>query len=153
MIARLESQIEGKELVFPEELEKNAPEIVADQIKQMGINKDQERAQISVLQSQAGQRSQEVKEMRSRLRQLENNLSILNQEYNMTAPLVTQGAMSKVDLLRIQGQVTDLEGEISTIKLSIPRAQNAAGEAQQRIKEVKATMKACLLYTSDAADE
>lgn len=142
MIARLEAEIEGKTLTFPENLEKDGADIIADQREQFAINKQQQKAQVSVLQSQANQRSQEVKEMRSRLRQLENNLGILREEYNMTAPLVTSGAMSRVDLLRIQGQVTDLEGEIGTIKLSIPRAQSAANEALQKIKEVKATMNA-----------
>ncbi len=142
MIARLEAQIEGKALNFPDVLKEKAPDIVTNQTEQFGINKQQQQAQVQVLQSQANQRSQEVKEMRSRLQQLENNLSILREEYNMTAPLVSSGAMSKVDLLRIQGQVTDLEGEISTIKLSIPRAQSAAGEAQQKINELKATMNA-----------
>jgi adhesin transport system membrane fusion protein len=41
-------------------------------------------------------------------------------------------------LLRIEGQVTDLRGEIRTIQTSIPRAQTAVGEANQRISEVKA---------------
>lgn len=142
MIARLEAEIEGKPLSFSEQLKEKAPDIVADQTEQFEINKQQKQAQIQVLQSQANQRSQEVKEMRSRLQQLENNLSILREEYNMTAPLVTSGAMSRVDLLRIQGQVTDLEGEISTIKYSIPRAQSAASEAVQKINEAKATMNA-----------
>ncbi len=141
-MARLEAEIEGKDLVFPKMLQENAPEIIIDQREQFAINKQQKQAQIQVLQSQASQRSQEVKEMRSRLRQLENNLKILREEYNMTAPLVSSGAMSRVDLLRIQGQVTDLEGEISTIKLSIPRAQSAVNEARQKIEEVEATINA-----------
>jgi adhesin transport system membrane fusion protein len=40
-------------------------------------------------------------------------------------------------LIRIERQVADLEGEIATIRLSIPRLRSAAKEAKQRIEEVR----------------
>ncbi|HEY1096139.1 MAG TPA: HlyD family type I secretion periplasmic adaptor subunit, partial [Alphaproteobacteria bacterium] len=141
-IARLVAQIEDKPLDFPEELKKNAPSVVTDQIAQYNLKKSQQQAELSVLESQVSQRSQEVNEMRSRLNQLNGNLQVKVEELNMTSPMVAQGIMPKVDLLRIEGQVTDLRGEIRTIQTSIPRAQTAVSEANQRISEVKAKGKA-----------
>jgi adhesin transport system membrane fusion protein len=50
--------------------------------------------------------------------------------------------MSKVELLRVQGEVTDMKGEINTIETAIPRAKSAIGEASQRIAESRAKFRA-----------
>jgi adhesin transport system membrane fusion protein len=141
-IARLEAQIADKPIQFPDALTKEAPSVVTDQIAQYNLKKSQQQAELSVLESQVSQRSQEVNEMRSRLAQLNSNLQVKMEELNMTSPMVAQGIMPKVDLLRIEGQVTDLRGEIRTIQTSIPRAQTAVSEANQRINEVKAKARA-----------
>lgn len=52
--------------------------------------------------------------------------------------------MPRIDLIRIERQVADLEGEINTIRLSIPRLQSAAKEARQRVEEVVLSAKAAV---------
>ncbi len=54
------------------------------------------------------------------------------------------GVVARIDLIRIERQVADLEGEIATIRLSIPRLQTAAQEARQRIEEVMLSAKAAV---------
>lgn len=141
-IARLNAQINETPIKFPEELSKNAPEVVTDQIAQYNSWKSQESAALSVLDSQMTQRSQEVNELRSRLSQINSNLEVKREQLNMISPMVAQGVMPKVDLLKIQGEVTDLQGEARTVNLSIPRAQQAVNEARQHIGEMKAKGKA-----------
>jgi membrane fusion protein, adhesin transport system len=142
MSIRLTAEIKGTPLEFPESLKKEAPEVITDQINQYNLRKSQQSAETSVLQSQTSQRGGEVREMQARLSQLRSNLALKQQELDMRRPLVAQGAMSKVELLRIEGEVTDLQGEINTIQTAVPRAQSAVGEATQRINEMKATKRA-----------
>jgi adhesin transport system membrane fusion protein len=142
MITRLTAEINNTELVFPEELKKASPQAITDQIGQYNMRRSSRDAELSVLESQASQRSQEVREMGARLSQLRANLALKQQEMDIRAPLVAQGAMSKVELLRIEGEVTDLKGEINTINTAVPRAQSAVSEAQKRMEEVKAKGKA-----------
>ncbi len=142
MSVRLTAEIKGTALVFPESLKKEAPEVITDQINQYNLRKSQQSAETSVLQSQTSQRGGEVREMQARLSQLRSNLALKQQELDMRRPLVAQGAMSKVELLRIEGEVTDLQGEINTIQTAVPRAQSAVGEATQRINEMRATKRA-----------
>lgn len=142
-IIRLEAQVADKSKIsFPADLKKVAPNAVEFEETQFGINKDRRRAETSVLASRAKQRRQEVSEMRSRQSQLEDQLATINREYNMTAPLVRQGVMARIDLVRLEGQRSDVEGEIRTVRLSIPRAQTAVSEANQQIREIKLTAKA-----------
>lgn len=142
MITRLTAEMEDKMPAFSEELQKAAPNAVTDQVNQYNVRKSQSNAEISVLESQVSQRSQEVREMQARLSQLRANLRLKQQELDIRAPLVAQGAMSKVELLRIEGEVTDLRGEINTISTALPRANTAVAEAQQRIDETKAKNRA-----------
>jgi adhesin transport system membrane fusion protein len=138
MVARLDAEINGTELVFPEVLKQKAPQIITEQINQYNLRQSQRSAELSVLESQTSQRNSEVREMAARLQQLNGNLRLKEEELNMRRPLVAQGAMSKVELLRIEGEVMDLRGEINTINTAVPRAKSAVAEAQQRIGEVKA---------------
>lgn len=142
MSVRLQAEISGTALVFPDRLKKEAPEVITDQIAQYNLRRSQQSAEVSVLQSQTSQRGGEVREMQARLSQLRANLSLKQQELDMRRPLVAQGAMSKVELLRIEGEVTDLKGEINTIQTAVPRANSAVGEANQRIAESRAKVKA-----------
>ncbi len=138
MVARLDAEIMGTELKFPEVLQQKAPQVITEQIQQYNLRQSQRAAELSVLESQVSQRNQEVREMGARLQQLRSNLALKEEELNMRRPLVAQGVMSKVELLRIEGEVTDLRGEINTISTAVPRAKSAVAEAQQRIGEVKA---------------
>src|SRR3546814_7143760 len=49
--------------------------------------------------------------------------------------------MPRIDLIRIERQVSELEGEIRTIRTAIPRLQSAQQEAEQRIVEMRLTAK------------
>lgn len=142
MSARLQAEINGSALVFPAALKKDAPDVITDQIAQYNLRRSQLSAETSVLQSQTSQRGGEVREMQARLSQLRANLALKQQELDMRRPLVAQGAMSKVELLRIEGEVTDLKGEINTIETAVPRANSAVGEANQRIAEARAKFRA-----------
>lgn len=142
MTTRLEAEIKGSPLVFPNELKTKAPEVITEQINQYNLRRSQQSAELSVLESQAAQRNQEVREMGARLQQLRSNLALKEQELNMRRPLVEQGAMSRVELLRIEGEVTDLRGEINTIQTAVPRARSAVNEVQRRISETRARVKA-----------
>ena len=99
-------------------------------------------AQISVLETQARQRSQEIQEARSRLDQLQRSLGLAREELNITQPMVAKNLMPKVDLLRVEREIADLEGQIKTVKISIPRLQQGAQEAKQRVAELSATNRA-----------
>jgi len=138
--ARLVAELEEHdEIEFPPAVIEEAPIVVADQQRLFSARRRQLEAQINVLESQASQRKQEVAEMNSRRQQLEQSLRLARDELAIMAPLVQKGVMPRIDLIRIERQVADLEGEIRTIRTAIPRLQSAQQEAGQRITEMKLT--------------
>ena len=81
------------------------------------------------------QRVQEFAEAKSRLAQTERSYGMAHEELEVMAPLVEQGVISKVELLRLQRQVNDLKGDMEATELSLPRLLNALNEAERRVEE------------------
>lgn len=135
-VARLQAEQEGRDIELPPEVRDNAPEVAADQTALFNARRRQLEAQTSVLQAQASQRKQEIAEMASKRKQLERSLQLARDELAITQPLVRNGVLPRIELIRIERQVADLEGELATTKLTIPRLRTAAEEAEQRVQEV-----------------
>ncbi len=143
-VERLSAEQADREMALSEEILTKAPQAGADQIALFEARRRQLKAQIGVLDAQARQRKQEIAEVRSRRKQLDRSLQLAREELDITQPLARSGVMPRIDLIRIERQVADLEGEINTIRLSIPRLQSAAKEARQRIQEVKLSAKSAI---------
>lgn len=146
-IARLESEANGKDLVFPPELERDAPRVAENEMSLHQARILQLDTQKAVLRDQVTQREQEISELRGKLQSLSRNLDLAKEERQISVPLVPVGAVSRVDLLRLDRQVADLEGQVNSVRLSIPRSETALNEAQRRLDEKDAT------FRSDALGE
>ncbi|KKJ76474.1 hemolysin secretion protein D [Kiloniella litopenaei] len=141
-VKRLTAELNDTPLEYTEAEKENAPEQVADQTSLYNARKLQQEAQIKVLENQSRQKRQEVAEVRSRIGQLRNSLALAREERNITKPLVDKGISPRLELIRIDRQVADLEGEIKTLRTSLPRLEGAVLEAKQRIDEMILTTKA-----------
>ncbi len=141
-VARLEAAIEGRDDVkSPDDVMAEAPDKAADQRRLFNARKAQLDVQVSVLEADKNQRQQEINELVSRRNTLQQSLRLAREELNITRPLVTKGVMPRLDLIRIERQVSDLEGEIKTISSSIPRAQAAFKGAERRVEELVLSMR------------
>jgi len=68
-------------------------------------------APADVLDKQPGLVEKEVQLYTSRRKQHERNMELVEKELNMTRPLVEQGAISEVEVLRLERQVNELDGK------------------------------------------
>jgi len=87
---------------------------------------------LNVLAQQQIQKNQELSELNAKIKQLNRSYRLLQNELKITEPLVAQGAVSQVELLRLQRQVNDLQGELDAARLSIPRVESALAELEER---------------------
>ncbi|KJK14096.1 hemolysin secretion protein D [Burkholderiaceae bacterium 16] len=99
-------------------------------------------ANLAVLRQQAEQRRQELTEKRSREQQLRQSQRLVARELTMMRPMVAQGVVSEVDLLRLERQANDLQGELDATRLAMPRLEAAYRESQQKIDELGAHFRA-----------
>jgi adhesin transport system membrane fusion protein len=140
-IARLEAELDGTEPRYPEEVAREAPNIVEDQKRIHDARTKQINAQLGVLRLQQMQREQEIAELRSRQNQLEASAKIAREQRDISKPLADQGLYPRVDYLKLERDLTTLQGELSTIRLSIGRAASALQEAQHRLEEQESAIR------------
>lgn len=146
-IARLTAEANNVEFTPPVELQKKNPKLVEDERALYLSRLNELQSNLRVLRQQMDQRSQELTEKRSRLVQLQQSHALVAKEVSMTRPLVEQGVMSEVELLRLERQLNDLLGELNATRLAIPRLGAALEEARSKAEgfEVK--------FRSDAREE
>lgn len=134
-IARLTAEIEGNELAFPAAIMAERPDI-ADRERALYTSRLSElEAALEGARQQAEQRRQEVNSLQSREQSLARSLSFVKQELTMSLELAEKGYRSKLEVLKLQRQYTDLEGQLNSTKIAIPQAEAALSEAQRKIEE------------------
>lgn len=96
---------------------------------------------LSINNQQLQQRQQELSEMRSRKATAERALELGVQELSKTRPLLATGAVSEVDILRLERDVAKSRGDADAATAQIARVQAAIGEAQRKIQETEITFR------------
>jgi len=133
-IARLEAETRDTAFTVPEEVIKEKPEIGVREQKLFASRKEQLAAKVQILQEQHTQRKQELAELRSKLDELSRTSGLLNRELAMTKPLVAQGAVSEVEVLRLQRQSSEMNGNIEATRLAIPKIESKIAEAKKAME-------------------
>lgn len=146
-VARLTAESTGAPFVLPPEVAKTDPQLASDVTTLYQNRQNELEATLGVLRQQVNQRSQEIAEKRARLTQLEESHKLIAQELKMSKPLLAQGVMSEVEILRIERQVADIRGEMDATRLAIPRLEGQYSEAKTKLEGALAKFRA------DAADE
>lgn len=133
VVARLEAEVEDRAIEFPKDVLAQAPAAAAGQQALRRARKQQIQAELTILEAQAMQRRQEIVELKTRRATTGKTLSITREERKITGPLVKSGVMSRVTLLRLDREISALAGELEIVRQSIPRAESALKEAEERI--------------------
>ena len=134
---RLQALTQGRAFNPPPDLLKEAPSLVAQERSQYEAKRAELAAQVSIAQSQLSQRQQELNEAMARREQAERGLELVVRELNATRPMVATGAVSEMEVLRLDQQVARLRGDREQATAQISRVRAAIAEAQRRIEEVQ----------------
>ncbi len=134
-IARLNAEAEHKEFVISKDISDQDKEFWKSEKSLFLARQQGLQATVNILEQQKNQKSQEIRELKSKQNQLEKSRNLVQQELKITRPLVKQGIMSEVELLRLERQANDIQGEMETTRLGIPRIESALEEVKQKIEE------------------
>jgi adhesin transport system membrane fusion protein len=139
--ARLKALAEGSRFLPPSDVAKEAPEIVAQERALYESRKAELDATLGVSKQQASQRSQELISVRAKREQAAQSFTLTARELEMTRPLTKTGAISDVELLRLERDVARYRGERDSANSDIPRLESAVSEALRKIQEVELTFR------------
>jgi adhesin transport system membrane fusion protein len=136
-VERLSAEVEDRPLKIDEEIRKAAPSQAANEDALYQSRRQQLQSEIGGLQEQLVQRQQELREFSSKQAQYRNSLQLLRQEISMSEPLVAQGAISQVEVLRLKRAEVENRGQLDATSLAIPRAESAIKEVERKIDETR----------------
>lgn len=138
-VQRLSALTQGEVLRFNRNLRERAPTIVDNERKLYNSNLAELDEVAAGSDSRIMQRRQDVEEERANLSQYQNVLSLSKKELAVTKPLLASGAVSEIEILRLERQIVELEGNITKSKVAIERGLNAIEE--EIIKKEEARLK------------
>lgn len=139
--ARLRAISEGKPFVPPPDVLKADPSIVQQERQFFEARNDELNAAISIARQQLAQRHQELNEAQAKKAQAAQGYDLTSKELSVTRPLISSGAVSEVELLRLERDVSRYRGEREMAAAQISRIQAAINEAQRKIEEVELTFR------------
>ena len=138
-VLRLQALTRGTPFNPPPELTREVPDVVSQETRLYESRRAEINAQISIAQNQLGQRQQELNEVRARKEQAERGLELMTKELNATRPMIASGAVSEVEVFRLEREVARLRGDRDQATAQISRVQSAILEATRKIEEVQLT--------------
>jgi adhesin transport system membrane fusion protein len=138
---RLKTEAEGSN--FPEaQLLTLLSKTIVDAEKNLYLARQRENlASSQIIVQQITQKKQELSEIAAKALQLGRSYLLLKEELDLTQPLVAEGAVSQVELLRLKRQANDLRGELEAVKLSTPRIESSLIELEQTLKAQESAFK------------
>jgi len=136
-VERLSAEVEGRDLAMPEHVLRDVPNLADSERALFESRRDQLRDEIGGLEEQLAQRRQEVREMSSKQEQFRSSLALLRKEIAMSEPLVSSGAISPVEVLRLKRAEVESRGQLDATTLALPRANAAIKEIESKIGETR----------------
>jgi adhesin transport system membrane fusion protein len=146
-LVRLEAEAEGKPLVMPYEIINKYPQLAEDETALFNSRQDRLHSEQRTLNEQLRQKTQELAEFSSKQQQYRSSLGLIQQELSMSQPLVSSGAISQVEILRLRRSAVEMRGSLDATTLAIPRAQAGISEIKSKMEESE------LAFRSDAFKE
>jgi adhesin transport system membrane fusion protein len=119
-----------------EELRAEAPGIVAQEREVYESRREELREQENILRDRIRQREEELREAQARRDTAQREANMASQELNLTRPLLQSGAVSEVDILRLQREVSRATGERNQAAASVSRLESAVEEARTQLREL-----------------
>lgn len=135
--ARLRALGDGKPFIPPQEVLQEDPKTADEEQRLYETANSEMQAQVSIARQQLAQRGQEQAEANARQRQAAQAYESSMKELTVTKPLLGSGAVSEVELLRLERDVSRFKGERDVAAAQIARTQAAIGEANRKIQEVE----------------
>lgn len=140
-LERFVAEIEERPLLLSEAITAESLGLVEEELALYASRQKEFKAGMGILQQQHKQAEQELKRLKTRIRQLKLNFLLAAKELKLTAPLVKEGAVSEVEVLRLRRQVNELRADKDEAILNIPLIQAKMAEGQGKIDEYKISFK------------
>lgn len=139
--ARLKALAEGSPFVVAPDIAKEDPALIDQERSLYQAKRNELDAQLGIARQQLAQRNQELVEIRSKRDQAAQGYELTAKELALNKPLLSSGAVSEVELLRLERDVGRYRGERDQAAAQIIRMQSAIAEASRKVQELEITFR------------
>jgi len=136
-VGRLQAMVDGEPFVPTEAMLRDSPEVVRQEQQLFQSSLDELHVQQEIARQQLTQRREEMSELVARESQLAVELDLADEELTKTRPMIASGAVSEVEILRLQREVNRAEGELKQTRAQIQRVGAAISEAEGKLEGVR----------------
>lgn len=133
-VARLSAEVSGSTPRYPLELDDHL-DVKAREDALFTARRSELGSALAILKEMGEQRRQLIVELDSSVEKFGESLALAQEELEITEPMVARGVISRIELLRLKRQVTDLEREREAARLGLPRARSGLEEIGRRMEE------------------
>lgn len=140
--ARLDAEANGEKPIFADFIQQDYPDVISREMDLYRNRLASLQANQAIFEQQIAQRQQEIVEQRAKLGNFQDSFELANEELRLTRPAFERGAVSRVELLQLERQVNQLQGDLQATRLALPRAQSALEEARTKLAESTAKFRA-----------
>jgi len=134
--ARLRALVEDTDFAPDPALLVTVPNIVAEETALFATRRSELDLAQKIAQRQLEQRDEELVEAIAREAQAARSLELTSQELHMTRPMVGSGAVSEVEILRLEREENQLSGERKQAAAQIKRLESAIQEGRRKLDTV-----------------
>jgi adhesin transport system membrane fusion protein len=135
--ARLRALAEGAKFVAPVGRDDDEKRVALDEQRLYESRTSELATTLAINRQQLAQKQQELSEVQVKRATALRGLELTQQELAQTRPLLATGAVSQVDVLRLEREVVRFRGEVEGSAAQIQRVQAAIGEVQRKAQETE----------------
>ncbi len=133
-VARLEALVDDAALPPPEA---GAGDIVQREYDRYVNERRELRTQLSAAREQRRQEEKALQSAGARVRQLQRSLRLVREELSRLEPLLAEGAVSEIEVLRLRRELNEVRGDLEVARAEVSRRQAAVEEAGRRLESLE----------------
>ncbi|MGZ8270772.1 MAG: HlyD family type I secretion periplasmic adaptor subunit [Methylophilus sp.] len=137
--SRLKALANGTAFNPPEQVKLELPQAYSQELALYNASRDELNSAVNIARDQMVQREKELIEVKSKKEFAEKTYESANKELAANKPLLASGAVSEIDILRLEREATRARGDIEQASAQISRIQVAISEARRKISEAEQT--------------
>jgi membrane fusion protein, adhesin transport system len=139
--ARLSALAVGGSFNPPPEVRAESPVVYEQEFALFNASREELSSIVNIGRDQLAQREKELVEVQSKKEFAEKTYESASKELAANKPLLASGAVSEIDILKLEREATRARGEIEQSKAQVSRIQSSISEARRKVTESEQTFR------------
>lgn len=135
--ARLKALANGTSFSPPEDVQKKMPDTYLQEMQLYNSSRQELDSQVNIARDQLSQRERELSELQFKKEVAIKTYESNTKELTANRPLLNSGAVSEIEILRLEREANRAKGDIDQASAQIGRVTAAISEARRKISEAQ----------------